>query len=135
MNEIASEYGILDIDTLNTLIAEDIKEARKDATRIFSDDFINSKISKAEKRVFGHVGETFTLANIGFEMKSAIYDFATFLMEQELIKRGIIANGELLNESAYFEDEIAGRTGVKEEKTENTIGKIYSASEYGYYRT
>jgi len=132
---MVSTYEILTIEILNGLIAEDITLTRVDGTRIFSDDFIDGKISSAEKKVFGHIRQTFTLANIEYEIKEAIYDYAVFLMEQELIKRGIIPRGELLNKSAYFDDEIASRAGIKEEKTENAIVKIYSASEYGYYRS
>jgi len=98
---MASTYGILDTTTANKLVPYDLTSTDLNGARIYSDDWIDDRITDGELLVFGFLNNTYTLTLIPNDVFQAIRSMTKLYIKNQLIEDGH-SKGQFYEEVSYF---------------------------------
>lgn len=125
---MASAYGILSITDLNNLVMFNL-EVTDDATsaRVYTDAYLEAKITLMEQLVFGQIKTTYTSATIPDDVLYVVKAMCKISMENQLIRDEFMI-GELNDEIRYYKDYLEDGLAAEEEK--NAFDDIQTVDDY-----
>ena len=104
---MTSQYGVVTSQELQNAMGIDLKNyTDSDGNRVFTDDIIDARISKAERRVSIKTTQTWD-SSAPFNIKEAVLTLAEWLMKDLMWQHGLLANWERMKEeniTAYLEE-------------------------------